>query len=273
VIASRGLHVQMAPDRHDAIVEDPGAAVRIRSAEGKPALQLQVAATIIDVARALSRSVPPPRGAPYFCLDSAAAYDLSVLDAFCARGIFRKYEFALDLGSGLGGRARWLAARTGCRVVGVDPSMPTVAAAALLNRRAHMDEQVRFQVGRLTALPLRERQFTHVWMVDAAATEEFALVTAEAFRVLRQGGLFAWQSCEGQSVHRRDLLAALRRAGFVDLEVGEVRFAEPPHACRVARDRLRLTAPHTLPADSVWRWFRPQLQESAGVQVFARRPA
>src|SRR5438445_6817933 len=105
------------------------------------------AVTIIDVTRDLARTVPPPRGAPYFCLDSEVPYDLRVLDAFCSRGIFRKYELALELGSGLGGRARWLAARSGCRIVGIDPRPQTVAAAVLLNRRARMDDQVTFCVG------------------------------------------------------------------------------------------------------------------------------
>jgi len=99
---------------------------------------------IIDVTRELARSVPPPRGAPYFYLDAEVTYDFRVLDALCARGIFRKYEFALDIGSGLGGRARWLAARSGCRIVGVDPRPSAVVAATTLNRRAHMDEHVRF---------------------------------------------------------------------------------------------------------------------------------
>ncbi len=47
--------------------------------------ELKFAATIADVARGLAQSMPPPRGAPYFCLDVDASYDLRVLDVLCER--------------------------------------------------------------------------------------------------------------------------------------------------------------------------------------------
>lgn len=264
----------MTDNRHGRTLDGPNAAVKSPSGGQRgQATGLQLAATIIDVTRALGRSVPPPRGAPYFGLDSEAAYDLAVLDAFCARGIFRKYEFALDLGSGLGGRARWLAARTGCRVVGVDPSPHAVAAAALLNRRARMDEQVRFQVGRFGSLPLRDRVFTHVWLIDAtedaASTETFS----EAFRVLRRGGHFAVQALLLSPPRRAAMLAALRGIGFVDLEACDVRFAELPHACRIARDRLRLAVQPATGEAPTWQRLGTRPEVRTGVQIFARRPA
>jgi SAM-dependent methyltransferase len=226
---------------------------------------MMLARTIIDVARALSRSVPPPRGAPYFCLDTGATYDLRVLDAFSARGIFRKYELALDVGSGFGGRARWLATRLGCRVVGVDARVPVVAAARALNARAHMDDQVAFQVGRLDCLPFRSRVFTHVWLVDPADPAALAEVLREAFRVLRPGAHFALQ-CALPSAPAA-VLSELERLGFIEVETHASLLAETPDTFHLAASRLRAA----LGDPAVAAPAQPPLP--ACVQIFARRPA
>ena len=228
--------------------------------------ELSRAAAIVDIARDLARSVPPPRGAPYFCLDSDAAYDPSVLGSFCARGIFRKYEFALDLGSGLGGRARWLATRSGCRILGVDPRPSAVTAAALLNRRARMDDQVAFQVGHLDRLPLRPRIFTHVWMVDVPDAARSMSALYEAFRVLRPGGHFALQCRVLSSTERDGFMGALRAVGFANVESREVECMELPPPCRLARDRLRA-------AGQPLRLDEPLAAPRAALHVFAGRPA
>jgi SAM-dependent methyltransferase len=219
---------------------------------------------IVDVARTLSRSVPPPRGAPYFCLDTDAAYDLRVLDAFSARGIFRKYELALDVGSGFGGRARWLATRLGCRVVGVDARLHVVAAARALNARAHMDGQVGFQVGHLDCLPFRSRVFTHVWIVDPAAEAALAGMLTEAFRVLRPGAHFALQ-CARPSPPP-ELLAGLQRIGFIEVDARASPLAEPADVFRLAASRLRVARGERTAAE-------PPPPAATCVQIFARRPA
>lgn len=230
-----------------------------------PAPELTLAAQIVDIARELTRTVPPPRGAPYFCLDDDAPYDLGVLGGFSERGIFRKYEFALDFGSGLGGRARWLAARSGCRILGVDPRPPMVAAAALLNRRARMDEQVAFQVGEFGCLPLRARVFTHVWMVDLAEEARTIAAYREGFRVLRPGGHFAMQCAEPAPAARDAVLETLTAVGFVNLELRHVECTELSPPCRLARDRLRAAAQ---------RFTRvPRVLPAATVQIFATRRA
>jgi SAM-dependent methyltransferase len=230
-----------------------------------PASELSLATTIVDIARDLARSVPPPRGAPYFCLDSDAAYDLSVLGSFSERGIFRKYEFALDLGSGLGGRARWLATRFGCRILGVDPRPSAVAAAVVLNRRAHMDDQVAFQVGEFDRLPLRSRVFTHVWMVDLHDAVASVATCGESFRVLRPGGHLAVQCAAPAPAGRDAVLAALTAVGFVDIELRRVECTELSPPCRLARDRLRAGAGQ--PAGGA------APTPAAAVQIFATRPA
>ncbi|MFQ5666054.1 MAG: methyltransferase domain-containing protein [Candidatus Binatia bacterium] len=229
---------------------------------------MTAAGTIAEVARELARSVPPPRGAPYFHLDSDLPYDLSVLASFYGRGIFRKYEFALELGSGLGGRARWLAVQSGCRILGVDPRPSAVAAAALLNHRARMDDRVAFQVGQLQHLPLRARVFTHVWMVDVAAPSTLAEIFAEAFRVLRPGGHLALQCLVPASARQALPLDVLQRAGFVEVEVRGALLAELSPACCAAQKRLRVALRQQTPENGTQA--RPH--ESQALQVFAKRP-
>lgn len=51
----------------------------------------------------------------------------------------------LDVGSGLGGPARHLAASTGCRVVGVDITEAYVEAARQLTARCDLEDRVRFE--------------------------------------------------------------------------------------------------------------------------------
>src|ERR1700730_14261041 len=69
---------------------------------------------------------------------------LSALDHFHGRGVGateelvkmlqpRPEERILDIGSGIGGPARWIAAKCGCRVTGVDLTPEFCATARTLN--------------------------------------------------------------------------------------------------------------------------------------------
>ncbi len=231
----------------------------------------QLALAIDTVTRALAQSVPPPRQAPYFLLDGSGAYDFGVLDRFLGHGIFRKYEFALDLGSGLGGRARWLAARSGCRVLGVDARPQVARAAATLNRRARMDGQVMFCAAGLTVLPLRERVFTHVWLPDAALEVDTDRVLAEAFRVLRRGGHFALQCLLASQAEGLEVL--IRAAGFVDVTVSTVALNDLPHSLQLARGRLRQALRDEPSVATAWESLVASTPERTAVQIFGRRPA
>jgi SAM-dependent methyltransferase len=78
---------------------------------------------------------------------------LGTLDQFHTRGLAATAELAklagitadmavLDVGSGVGGPARFLAATYGCRVTGVDLSEPFVDAARYLTERTGQSTQV-----------------------------------------------------------------------------------------------------------------------------------
>jgi SAM-dependent methyltransferase len=98
----------------------------------------------------------------------------------------------LDLGSGLGGPARLLAAERGCDVTGVDLSDEFVAVASSLTSLAGLDEHVHFQTGDVTALPFADRSFDHAITIHVAMNiADRGGFYREARRVLRPGGRLA----------------------------------------------------------------------------------
>jgi SAM-dependent methyltransferase len=93
---------------------------------------------------------------------------LVTLDQFHLRGILATSELAsaagiepstrvLDLGCGIGGPARYLAARFGCRATGVDFSPDFIEAATYLTARCGLSDRIAFQVGDAFASFLRAR--------------------------------------------------------------------------------------------------------------------
>jgi ubiquinone/menaquinone biosynthesis C-methylase UbiE len=126
-----------------------------------------------------------------------------MLDQFHTRGLAATAELArlaaitsddsvLDVGSGIGGPARFLAATCGCRVSGVDLSEPFVEAARYLTERTGQEEQVSFQTGSALALPFAGGRFDVVSLQHVAMNiADRAGLYREVRRVLRPGGRFA----------------------------------------------------------------------------------
>jgi sarcosine/dimethylglycine N-methyltransferase len=128
---------------------------------------------------------------------------LAGLDQFHTRGLLATTELAklaaiaadmsvLDVGSGVGGPARFLAATTGCKVTGVDLSEPFVDAARYLTDRTGQGGQVSFETGSALELPFADSRF------DIALLQHVAMNIAdrmrlyrEIHRVLKPGGRFA----------------------------------------------------------------------------------
>ncbi len=127
---------------------------------------------------------------------------LAPLDQFHTRGILATAELAtaavldastrvLDLGCGVGGPARYLAATFGCQVTGVDLSPGFIDAATYLTLRCGLSDRVTFQVGDAVHLPFEDAAFDTVFLQHVAMNiEDRAALYAEVHRVLTTGGRF-----------------------------------------------------------------------------------
>jgi ubiquinone/menaquinone biosynthesis C-methylase UbiE len=98
----------------------------------------------------------------------------------------------LDVGSGLGGVARYLAAERKCRATGIDITPEYVHVAEILTDMTGIADKVRFHIGSALDLPWAAANF------DAAVTIHVAMNIAdrprlysEVARVIRPGGIFA----------------------------------------------------------------------------------
>lgn len=98
----------------------------------------------------------------------------------------------LDLGGGLGGAARTLAAAIGCTVTVLDLTEEYCRVGALLTARAGLADRVSFRHGDAAVPPFAERSFDTVWMQHSSMNiADTAALAAGAFRVLRPGGRLA----------------------------------------------------------------------------------
>jgi SAM-dependent methyltransferase len=128
---------------------------------------------------------------------------LSALDQFHTRGLAATAELAelagitadvsvLDVGSGVGGPARFVAAIYGCRVTGVDLSEPFVDAARYLTERTGQSGQVSFQTASALELPFDDGRFNVVLLQHVAMNiSDRGRLYREIRRTLKSGGRFA----------------------------------------------------------------------------------
>ncbi len=128
---------------------------------------------------------------------------LAALDQFHTRGLAATADLArlagiaadmavLDVGSGIGGPARFLSQTYGCRVTGVDLSEPFVDAARYLSERTGQSGQVAFQTASALKLPFDDGCFDVVLLQHVAMNiADRTALYREIRRVLKFGGKFA----------------------------------------------------------------------------------
>jgi len=139
-------------------------------------------------------------------LDRLSAADLITFDELHVMGRQATVELGrlagltdamrvLDIGSGLGGSARTLAAEFGCHVTGVDLSEEFVDAALVLSERVGSSDRVDFRHGDALNLPFERNRFDAAFMIHVTMNiVDKKDLFAEAGRVLKPGGkLVLWE--------------------------------------------------------------------------------
>jgi SAM-dependent methyltransferase len=134
--------------------------------------------------------------------DSVAPSDLAAMDEFHVGGLAATRELAeqmelrpglrmLDVGSGVGGPARYFAAEHGCHVTGVDLTDDFVRVAQNLTRMLKLEDLSEFRQASALELPLADGTFDRAYMIHVGMNiADKAGVFREVKRVLKPGGLF-----------------------------------------------------------------------------------
>jgi len=131
-----------------------------------------------------------------------AAGDLAAVDEFHVGGLEATQDLAkhmelraglrlLDVGSGIGGPARYFAAEHGCKVTGIDLTEEFVRVATSLTKRTKLDGLVEFRQGSALELPFERETFDRAYMIHVGMNiADKAGIFREVRRVLKARGLF-----------------------------------------------------------------------------------
>lgn len=126
--------------------------------------------------------------------------DLAAVDAFHIRGRAATEELArlaslspgrelLDVGCGIGGTCRYLAAEFGCRATGVDLTGVYCEVATALSARVGLGDRTSFRQASALELPFDDAAFDVVWTEHVQMNvADKAGFYGELARVLRPGG-------------------------------------------------------------------------------------
>lgn len=147
---------------------------------------------IVDALRTLG--VDPARATPA---------DLKPVDEFHIGGVAATRDLlaqidigpgmqVLDIGSGLGGTPRYIAAISGATVTGLDLTSEFVETATALSEMVGMADVTRFRTGSAVAMPFEDAGFDVAVLLHVGMNiEDKVRLMHEAARVLKPGGTFA----------------------------------------------------------------------------------
>jgi sarcosine/dimethylglycine N-methyltransferase len=136
---------------------------------------------------------------------------LEAVDALAEQAGITSATHVLDVCSGMGGPARYLAHRLGCRVTGLDLTPSRHDAAVRLTALDRLDHLVEFRLGNALAMPFADAAFDVVIGQEAFAhVPDKPRLIAECARVVRPRGVIAFTDI-------------LRREGLSDAEFERLR--------------------------------------------------
>ena len=125
---------------------------------------------------------------------------LAPYDQFHGRGLEATAQMAglvqvgpadhlLDIGSGIGGPARYFASRFGCRVTGIDLTPEFCDVARHLTRRVGLEQAVCFELSDALAMPFAQARFDGAYSMNVSMNiADKAALYGEIWRVVKPGG-------------------------------------------------------------------------------------
>jgi ubiquinone/menaquinone biosynthesis C-methylase UbiE len=148
----------------------------------------------------------------------------------------------LDVCSALGGPARHLARKFGCRVVGLDATPKMYDEALRRTREAGLEGKVTYKLGNALDMPFRAGSFDVVWGQDAWCyiTDKERLIS-ECARVARPGGVVAftdWLETGPMSDHLWTALNSFMVFPYLETLDGYAALAEAAGLTVVEREDL-----------------------------------
>jgi sarcosine/dimethylglycine N-methyltransferase len=191
------------------------------------------------------------------CEDVLQHYDqdhfggLEAVDVLAEKAGITSASRVLDVCSGMGGPARYLAHRLGCRVTGLDITRSRHEGAFRLTRMVGLDHLVDFRLGNALAMPFADAAFDVVIGQEAFAhVPDKPRLIAECVRVTRPGGIVA----------STDIL---RRDGLSEAEFERLRRGMTFQSLESLDGYGRLLAEHgctVLARDDLSAWWTEVLQ-------------
>ena len=148
---------------------------------------------------------------------------LEAVDALALGAGIDATTHVLDVCSGVGGPARYLANRFGCRVTGIDITPSRHEAARRLTRLVKLDHLVDFHLGNALAMPFADGAFDVVIGQETFAhVPDKPRLIRECARVVRPGGRIAFTDIVRSETLPEDAYARLQREmTFLTLETLE----------------------------------------------------
>jgi ubiquinone/menaquinone biosynthesis C-methylase UbiE len=238
---------------------------------------------------------------------------LAPIDHFHGKGVIATEELAselqpkasdhlLDIGCGIGGPARWIAAKYGCRVTGVDLTPAFCEAARELNTLTGLSDRVQILHASALSLPVPDNSFDGAYSQAALMNiSDKRGVFREALRVLRPGGSLAlslagagsagepryplpWATTTDISFLatpdeiRGDLLAAGFQMVFIRDAAAAVAAALAPVLRQLETEELPPLGEHVVTGENAreWRinWMRSTAEGRLSmIDALARKPA
>ena len=203
-----------------------------------PINQIAIENALIRLGKSLESLVPED----LFDFDQDHYGGPAAVDALAISGAVQAGDRVLDVCSGMGGPARYLAHNYDCFVTGIDVNQVRTVSARQLTSRVALEKKVSFVCGDATKMPFENEKFTKIISQEAFLhIPDKASLFANCWRVLQPGGCLTFtdwtasprltdiergalgEGMAATAIHdENDYVNFLNSAGFVDVQSEDI---------------------------------------------------